>query len=290
RADVVVLTWEYGRALLMPGIAAFILRKPTIAIVQNNVQRSIADYSSAGWRRVLRWAYRRADTVVCISDDQAPILREFGVSEDKLVTIPNGVNVERIRSLANAPPQVDLAVENSPFVVGMGRLSPQKGFDYLIRSHAEVLGRGTEHRLVLMGTGPDKGELQTLAADLAVSDSVIFLGYQKNPYSILLQASVYCLSSRFEGRPLVLAEAALLGVPMIATDCPTGPRELLADGQYGDLVEPESVDALANALQQHFRSPQRLIEKSQAAKADSDRFSIRRCAESYESLIRELLG
>ena len=78
-------------------------------------------------------------------------------------------------------------------------------------------------------------------------------------------------------------------MPIIAADCLTGPREILADGLYGDLVEPESVEALTTAIEQHFRDPQRLIDKSQAAKEDSDRFSIQVCAKSYVSLIRQLL-
>jgi glycosyltransferase involved in cell wall biosynthesis len=289
RADVVILTWEYGRALLLPSIAAFILRKPTIAIVQNNVQRSISDYSSAGWQRVLRWAYARARAVVCISHDQIAMLHEVGVLGSNLVTIPNGVDVERIRTLAKHLPPSVLTVDDIPFVVSMGRLSSQKGYDILIRAHAEVLRRGFKHRLVLIGYGPDKDKLAALAAELDVGDSILFLGYQTNPYPTVLRSSVYCLSSRFEGRPLVLAEAALLGVPMIASDCPTGPREILADGLYGDLVESESVEALTTAIEQHFRDPQRLIDKSQAAKEDSDRFSIQVCAKSYVSLIRQHL-
>jgi glycosyltransferase involved in cell wall biosynthesis len=289
RADVVILTWEYGRALLLPSIAAFILRKPTIAIVQNNVQRSIADYSSAGWQRVLRWAYARARAVVCISDDQRTMLQEIGVGDSNLVTIPNGVDLDRIRTLAQRSAPSTLTDDEIPYVVSVGRLSSQKGFDFLIRAHAEVLKRGNKHRLVLIGYGPDKDKLTALAAELGVDDSILFLGYQENPYSTMLRSSVYCLSSRFEGRPLTLAEAALLGVPIIATDCPTGPREILADGRYGDLVEPESVEALATAIEQHFRDPQRLIDKGRAAKKDSDQFSIHVCARRYVSLIRQHL-
>lgn len=289
RADIVILTWEYGRALLLPSIAAFILRKPTIAIVQNNIQRSIVDYRSAGWQRVLRWAYARARAVVCISHDQIILLRQIGVPESNIVTIPNGVDVERIRTLAKHLPPAVLTVDDIPFVVSVGRLSSQKGFDILIRAHAEVLRRGIKHRLVLIGYGPDKDKLTALAAELGVSDTILFLGYQENPFPAMLRSSVYCLSSRFEGRPLTLSEAALLGVPIIAADCPTGPREILADGLYGDLVEPESVEALTIAMEKHFRDPQRLIDKSQAAKEDSDRYSIKVCAKSYVSLIRQKL-
>jgi len=100
---------------------------------------------------------------------------------------------------------------------------------------------------------------------------------------------VFCLSSRYEGRPLVLAEAAILGVPSIATDCPTGAREVLGDGLYGDLVKTESVEALSTAIERHLRDPQRLLLKAQASASESARFSIRNCAQSYIKLIRQVL-
>lgn len=290
RSDVIVVTWEMGRALLLPSLVAYILRKPAIAVVQNNVHKSLADYRDIKWQRILHWSYTQARAIVCVSTDQMAMLEQAGVSRRKLVAIPNAVDIERVRTLAGYPPPSILKADETPFVVGVGRLASQKGFDLLIQAHADVLRRGGRHRLVLIGEGPDKQALAELAAENGVAESVVFLGYLANPYPVLVQASVFCLSSRYEGRPLAMAEAAILGVPTIATDCPTGPREVLCDGLYGDLVKTESVEALSTAIERHLRDPQRLLSKAQASASESARFSIQDCAQSYIKLIRQSIG
>jgi len=287
RSDVIVLAWEMGSALWLPSLAAYILRKPTIAIVQNNVQRSLVDYQDIAWLHILRWSYAQARAVVCVSVDQVAVIEQAGVSRSKLVAIPNAVDIERIKTLAAYHPPPILEADEIPLVVGVGRLVSQKGFDLLIQAHADALRRGVHHRLVLIGEGPDKQALEKLAAQNGVKESVVFLGHIDNPYAVLGRASAFCLSSRYEGRPLVLAEAAILGVPSIATDCPTGSREVLADGLYGDLVKTESVGALSTAIERHLRDPRRLLSKARASASESERFSLRNCAESYINLIRQ---
>jgi glycosyltransferase involved in cell wall biosynthesis len=290
RSDVVVLTWEMGFTLLLPSVASFIVRKPTVAIVQNNIQRSIVDYSHAIWKHILRWAYARARAVVCVTHDLKAVVEKVGVSEKKLFAIPNAVNVERVKALATQPAPSTLPTDSLPFIIGVGRLASQKGFDFLILAHAEVRKRGISHRLILVGDGCDKNALIELAVRHNVSDSVLFLGHLDNPYPAVIRSSACCLSSRFEGRPLVLSETALLGVPMIAANCLTGPREILADGEYGDLVKTESVDALSAAIERHLRDPQRLILKAKESAKNTDRVSIHACAKSYVTLIRKCLN
>ena len=290
RSDLVMLTWEMGRALLWPSVLAWLMRKPTIAIVQNNVEKALADYRQHRWHGIVRWAYARALAVVCVSHDLVDEVAKVGIERDKLVAIPNAVNVDRIRSMASDRPPEAFDEDSSPTVVGVGRLSNQKGFDLLIRAHASVRRRGIRHRLMLIGHGPDKAALQALAQALDVADSVVFTGFLENPYPAIANAAACCLSSRYEGRSLVLSESALLGVPIIATDCPTGPREVLADGRYGELVEAESVPALSRALARHLKYPERLTAKAQLASLDASRYSIQTCASRYVSLIDAHLG
>lgn len=287
RSDVVVLTWEKGPALLLPSLAAFILRKPTVAIVQNNVDRSLHDYSRINWRRAMCWAYNRAQAVVCISKDQVAILNEIGIGDSNIVVIPNGIDVERVRALSTDAPVTALPADTVPYIVGVGRLSSQKGFDLLIKAHARVRENKLDHRLVLVGDGPDENALKSLAEECGVSDSVVFLGFVRNPYPILARSTLYCLSSRYEGRPLALAESASLGVPVVAADCPTGPREILADGLYGELVEPESVDGLAEAIESHLRDPLRLKQMARACARNADRLSIKTCADRHIRLLSQ---
>lgn len=289
RADMVVLTWEMGPALKWASRVAYFLCKPTIAIIQNNIKKSTLDSQGNDEPHIRRWAYKQARAVVCVSQELIPTV-EPEANREKITAIANGIDIERVRALAQLPGPPELPLDERPFIVGLGRLSPQKGFDLLIQAHAAVLQNGLDHRLVLVGEGTEKSALLKLCQDCGVADSVVFLGYSKNPYPVLTQASLFCLSSRYEGRPLSLMEACVLGVPVVATDCLTGPRGILEDGQYGDLVKTESVDALSEAIARHLHNPQRLRAKAQASADLAERFSMQNCAKKYHELISNFVS
>lgn len=286
KADVVAYTWENG--ILIPGIIAFILRKPTIAIIQNNIQRVSENAANRDRERTIRrWVYGQCKAIVCAGSGLISTI-EPGIDRAKVTSVQNAINLEKVRHLSTAAcsSPVETLIENEiPFIIGVGRLSEQKGFDVLIKAHAAVIGQGFQHRLVLVGEGEQKDNLSRLVEDLEVSDSVVFLGYLGNPYPAIAQASLFCLSSRYEGFALVGAEAAALGVPTVATDCVAGPKELLVEGQYGDLVEVEDVEGLATAIQRHLENPQRLIDKAAASARNADRLSMTLCASRYSELL-----
>ena len=285
RSDIVVLVWENGPALKWGSRVAHLLQKPTLAMVRNNIQKSTLDSQGKDEPHVRRWAYQQARAVVCVSKDLIPIVKSE-TDQSKVLSISNCVDFKKIDALSKHPCPPDLTSEGIPFIVGLGRLAVQKGFDLLIKAHSAVLNNGIDHRLVVIGEGPDKSILWQLCQDLGITNSVVFLGYSNNPYPALKQASLFCLSSRYEGQPKALMEACVLGVPVVSTDCLTGPREILEDGRYGDLVATESVDALSEAIARHFENPTRLKEKAQASAAYAERFSMETCAQKYHELIR----
>lgn len=291
RSDIIVFTWE--NRLLLPGLLTYLLKKPSLAIVQNNLQRSSEDYfHRKGERSIRRWIYAQAQAVVCVGSGLIATL-ESEVDKQKITSIQNGINLEKVRLLAKqpCPPAFETLIEDKiPFIVGVGRLVPQKGFDLLISAHAAVIKQGIQHRLVLIGEGDEQDNLLRLAKELGISDSVVFLGYLSNPYAVLARASLFCLSSRYEGFGLVVAEAAALGIPTITADCVAGPRELLADGLYGDLVETESAEALAIAIKRHLENPPRLQAKAKASEAQANRFSMALCAKRYSELFHKCVS
>ena len=289
RADIVFLPWENGPAFTYPSLIARILGKPTVAIVQNNIQKTSIDYPSA-IAHIIRWAYSQSIAVVCVSQGLKKIVaRELNLDVNKVISISNGMNLEAIKLKAQQPCSMEFDKNDLPFIVAIGRLASQKGFDVLIKSHAAVIKKGISHRLIIIGEGAEFTALSELANKLGVSQSVTFSGFVNNPLPILARASLFCLSSRYEGLPLSLIEAATLGIPTIATDCPTGPKEILADGLYGDLVATESVEALSNAIEKHFQSPERLIEKAKVSAAKAERLSMRNCAKRYLKLVDNLV-
>ncbi|TDC04485.1 glycosyltransferase family 4 protein [Nonomuraea longispora] len=155
-----------------------------------------------------------------------------------IVQIPNAVHrVEREPSR-----------QVNPVVVAAGRLTPQKGFDLLIEAFARVVAEHPEWRLRIFGTGARRAELGGLVERLGLGGHVTLAGRTDRLDLELANASVYALSSRFEGLPMVMIEAMAHALPVVAFDCPTGPQDVLTDGTDGVLVPPRDVSALADAL------------------------------------------
>lgn len=194
-----------------------------------------------------RVAYARAARVVGVSERQIDDLRRrFHVPVEKTAAIPVGVDGARLHALA-AEPLDDPWYEKRPLLVAIGRLIPQKAFDDLLRAFARV-AESTDARLAVLGEGELRGELEALVRELGLEDRVRLPGLQPNPYRFLGRARAFVLSSRWEAMPQVVIEALTLGVPVVATDCPTGPSELLDGGRYGILVPPGAPEQLAEAL------------------------------------------
>jgi glycosyltransferase involved in cell wall biosynthesis len=134
-----------------------------------------------------------------------------------------------------------------PVILAVGRLTAQKDFRTLITAFAQVR-KNRQARLLILGEGEERRALEMLAEQLGVESDVGLPGFVQNPYPYMCGASLFVLSSRWEGLPGVLIEALYCGVPLISMDCPSGPREILAKGQYGQLLPVGDVDALAQAI------------------------------------------
>lgn len=217
-----------------------------------------------GKNALLRWArywpirrlYPWVDGVVAISrgvaDDVAAI---SGLAPARIHVIPNPVIVPEMFPLAEQPLEHPwLADPSVPVIMGAGRLTRQKDFPTLIRAFAR-LRAGRPARLVILGEGRDRDALAALAEELGVAADVALPGFQANPYAWLARARLFVLSSRWEGFGNVLAEAMALGVPVVAADCRSGPRELLADGRYGPLVPVGDAEAMARAMAETLDRP-----------------------------------
>jgi glycosyltransferase involved in cell wall biosynthesis len=211
----------------------------------------------AAWRLSMRTHYRRTDAMVAVSGGVADALAGMsGLPRERIAVIPNPVVSPRLHELAKAPaPHPWLEADaGCPVVVGVGRLTAQKDFDTLIRAFAR-LRAARRCRLLILGRGDLLGSLQELARREGVADDVAFPGFVDNPYAYLARARLFVLSSRWEGSPLVLTEALALGVPAVATDCPSGPREILQAGRHGPLVPVGDVGRLAAAMETTLASP-----------------------------------
>jgi glycosyltransferase involved in cell wall biosynthesis len=134
-----------------------------------------------------------------------------------------------------------------PVVVSVGRLVYQKGFDVLLKAFRKVRDVRAA-KLLIIGDGEKREELIMLAQALHLQDDVLFLGMQGNPFKFMRGAEAFCLASRYEGLGNVILEAMALGLPVVVTNCPSGPAEIVENGRFGVLVPTENADALADAL------------------------------------------
>jgi len=238
-------------------------------------------------RRIsIRMLYPTAERIVCNSSAmRRHFVDRFRIPENKVVSIPNPVEIEEIRRKSGQSGTGMQLPGNMPVVVGMGRLSREKGFDILIRAAGKS---SVSFHLLLVGEGKEKESLGRLVRSLGISERVTFAGYRSNPYPYLGLASVFVLPSRYEGFPNSLVEAMALGLPCIATRCPTGPEEIIVDGETGLLVPVEDPEATARAIDRLLEDPSLRDRLGNAALESVKRIDAPRIVLQYESLLEEV--
>ncbi len=209
------------------------------------------------WYLGMRGFYPRLDALVAVSEGVAADVSAItGLPADRVAVVRNPVITPELERLAAAGPaqREPAGGRDTPVVLGMGRLTRQKDFPTLLRAFARVRA-GRPCRLVILGEGRDRGELSGLARSLGVEGDVALPGFLANPYPDLAAADVFVLSSAWEGSPNALTEAMALGTPVVATDCPSGPREILRGGAVAPLVAVGDEAAMADAIRAQLERP-----------------------------------
>lgn len=228
-----------------------------------------------GARRVLpslvRTHYPWADRVVGVSKDvTSELTSHCGLEEGLCTTIPNPVDTDRVATEAAKPVSHPWFSEETSLIVGVGRLIRLKKFSVLLRAF-ERMRRQIDARLVLIGRGPRRDALMKQANKLGIQDHVHFLGFVDNPYKYMKRADLLAHPARHEGFGLVLVEALACGTPVVATNCPGGPSDILDGGAYGPLVDVGNPGQLADAMVATLRDPpdpERLAQRAERYDVD----------------------
>lgn len=231
--------------------------------------------------RLIRLTYHLADAVVAVSDGvRAEILELTGVSPDRAHTIYNPIVDDALMAMSmEAVDHPWFASGGLPVLLAVGRLSEQKDYATLIRAFARVV-RKRECRLIILGDGEQRAALESLINELGLAGRIQLPGFQRNPFAWMRMASAFVLSSRFEGLPNVLIQAMACGTPVVSTDCPSGPHEILEGGRWGRLVPVGDPAALAGSIIATLDDP-----TPRAAKARASYFSADRAIDSYLKII-----
>ncbi len=233
-------------------------------------------------RAMIRRHYPCADAVIAISQGvAASVAAVAGMRSERIVTISNPVDCAAIRRQGALPiAHPWLAPDAPPLILAVGKLKAQKDFETLIRAFAR-LRAARPANMVILGEGKRRARLMTLVRELGLSDCVDLPGFTGNPHAWMARAALFVLSSRWEGFSNALAEALALGCPVVSTDCPSGPAELLMAGALGPLVPVGNDTALAVAMEaslDHPCSRARLM-------ARADAFSVEQAAARYLAVL-----
>ena len=267
---------------LLTSAATRIRPTPRISVIVTNPQLDFAaNPERFRWikRRLLRRGYRNADIVAAVSEGaRTSAAGYFRIPLNRIETVHNFFDIDRIdRSAREELPDSFGKNEDCFRVVAAGRLHPAKGFDVLIdavRTAVRDYGHG-RLSLIILGAGQDRSRLERQIRETQLEKHVRLAGFQKNPLSFYRRSDLFVLSSRYEGMPNVLVEAMLCGVPVLSTDCASGPEEILQQGRFGRLVPVEDSSALAAAINDAIRNyPQWQQRVSEAREYIVERYSV----------------
>lgn len=279
-------------AILMPGLVpAVALLAAMTAPGNTGVVISVQGwpYGTPLRRFLWRHLYARAVGIVAPSRGVAEAVSEIaGVDHAKVALIPNPVIDDSIFEKAKEPVEDSEFFSQSDYLVmGAGRLTAQKDFSTLIRAFARVR-ESMDASLLILGEGEERQALESLVCELGLDAHVYMPGYVANPFKYMAKASVFALSSRWEGPGHVVIEALALGVPVVSTDCPSGPREILMDGKAGLLVPMGDSEALSDAILDALRNPHEARARTDLGQTSVANFRSDNVVARYVDLLESL--
>ncbi len=258
---------------------------PVIVTVHNNLSQESQNATNLKRKLVpylVRWCYPWANGVVCVSQGVAEDLVKLGLARKHISVIHNPILTPEFSHKLTQPIQHSWFTPGQPpVIIGVGRLNKQKDFPTLIHAFAKIRQQ-KPLRLILLGEGEERTNLENLVQQLGIAEDVIFPGFVSNPYAYMRQAAVLVLSSAWEGFGNVLVEAMAAGTPVVATNCPSGPAEILADGDYGKLVSVGNSEEMAKAISQTLQEKPN-IQLLQQRAVD---FSLEKIVSQYQQLLQ----
>jgi GalNAc-alpha-(1->4)-GalNAc-alpha-(1->3)-diNAcBac-PP-undecaprenol alpha-1,4-N-acetyl-D-galactosaminyltransferase len=273
--DVVISFLNTGNVMTL--IATWDLNIPVI--VSEHSYPAFPDVNR-WWQALMNLTYRHADLVTVLTESALAFYP--GDRGYLSIVMPNPV----ITPVAETTTTQLLP---SPTLIAIGRLHSVKGFDLAIAAFAKLQDKYPDWHLTILGEGPQRAELEQLRSKLQLTDCVHFLGQVQNVNAYLRQADIFLLSSRFEGFPMALCEAMACGLPVVATDCLSGPREIITDGVDGILVAMEDIDALANGMDILMSDPVKRQQLASAAPEILDKFGLEQVMDRWKDAIDKVI-
>ncbi|HEX8474625.1 MAG TPA: glycosyltransferase [Pyrinomonadaceae bacterium] len=284
RPSVLISFLSHANVVAVAARALARVRVRLALVEQNTVSAVRSDLRRDRWLPMLvRRAYPRAEAVVGVSSGVAhDLIARLGVPAHKVSVIHNPVVDNALLEAASAPAgHAWLEDDSARVFVASGRLTPQKDFTTLISAFRLLKSKVEAVRLIILGEGEERRRLEAMIDAMGLAGDVDLRGFVENPYAYMSRADAFVLSSRWEGLPTVLIEALACGCPVVATDCPSGPREILQGGEYGALVPVGDAAALCDAMARVLKTS----PSKEALREHAMRYSVDEAVRQYIELL-----
>ena len=231
--------------------------------------------------------YPKAARIIAVSNGiKEIILSDYNLDARRIKVIPNPVDIASMGKMSKKEPSTALPGD---YLLHVGRLNVnQKAHDILLNAFKKLHSFHPDLKLILVGDGPDKEQIKALVNNLDLADSVILVGWQDNVYPFMARTKALVLCSRHEGWPNVLVEAMACGCPVVATDCQTGPREILGDNEYGLLVPVDDPEALAHSVEELLTDESRRAYFQTQARKRAQEFDLEQIGPKYVRLLQSI--
>lgn len=279
----------------------FKLKYKLIVSEHAHVSAAIADKENMGnyfqklYLKSFKWVYnsKLVDKIIVIAQESKDDLElNHNIDAKKMYLINNPVDINLVREKAELIPEDSwfnslISAENF-IIINSGRLVYQKRQDILIKAFAKLYKKYNNIRLVILGGG-DKTLLTNLIEELDLNKVVTLAGFQSNPWSFIARSNLFVLSSCWEGLPCVIAETMALNIPIVSTNCPSGPQEMLDYGKLGLLAKVDNVDSIAEKIEEAMMNQDFVKKMAKLASDEINRYEPQFIAEKYEKLIRNYL-
>ncbi len=230
----------------------------------------------------MRWAFPKADGTVAVSRGAADDLASFARLDRKSITVIYNpvVDVNKIHTRVEQLLPAGWWTGTHKRILAVGTLKPVKDYTTLLKAFAQLL-HSTNAKLLILGEGGCRTALEEQAKQLGIEGSIFLSGFVKDPAPFYQHADLHVLSSTTEGLPTVIIEALDAGIPIVSTDCPSGPREILKGGEFGRLVPVGNADALATAMLDALQD----TPNPERQKIRASEFSIEKAVNAYLALL-----
>jgi glycosyltransferase involved in cell wall biosynthesis len=240
-------------------------------------------------RLLMQLTYNKADTIVTVSNKIRDYFsEEFKIDPKNIQTIYNPIIIKTL--IEKSKEEVEhlfFGENNTKIIISVGRLTEQKRFDLLLKAFSLVRKNNEDVRLIILGKGFLRKDLENLAKELNIHKWVDLVGFKVNPYAWMAKADIFVLCSDYEGFPVVLLEAMECGVPIISTDCLTGPNEIITNNKNGLLIPTGNEDALSNAILSLLKDEKLRQEFSENGRHRAKDFDIEKITPKFEELFNQ---